>query len=67
MAGFLDSVNVCALALMAGVTFKLAVDALRGWPTWVIAAIALVVLLRWTINPAWVVLAAGVAGFIAIR
>jgi len=67
MAAFLDSVNVCAVALMAGVTFKLAVDALRGWPTWVIAAIALAALLRWKINPAWVVFAAGIAGFITIR
>jgi len=68
MAGFLDAVNVCAVALMAGVTFKLAVDALRGWPTWVIAAIALAVLLRWKVNPAWVVLGAGAAaGFFAIR
>jgi len=39
---FLDSVNVCALALMTGVTIRLATDALRGWPSSVIAAVALV-------------------------
>jgi len=31
MAAFLDSVNLCAVALMAGVTFRLGVDAIRGW------------------------------------
>jgi chromate transporter len=61
MAAFLDSLNVCAVALMAGVTFRLAVDALRGWPTWVIAVIALG-MLRWNVNPAWVVAGGGLAG-----
>src|SRR5262249_14654402 len=36
MAAFLDSVNACAVALMAGVTVRLGIDALRGWPAWVI-------------------------------
>lgn len=64
MAAFLDSVNVCAVALMAGVTLRLAIDALRGWPSWVIAGIALAVLLRWKLNPAWVVLGGGIAGLL---
>ena len=55
MAAFLDSVDVCAVSLMAGVTFRLGVDALRAWPLCVIAATALAVLLRWNVNPAWVV------------
>jgi chromate transporter len=62
MAAFLDSVNVCAVALMAGVTLRLAGDALRGWPSWVIALAALGVLLRWKVNPAWAVLGGGIAG-----
>ena len=62
MAAFLDSVNVCAVALMAGVTYRLALDALRGLSAWVIGAAALGVLLRWKLNPAWVVLGGGVAG-----
>jgi chromate transporter len=62
MAAFLDSVNVCAVALMAGVTVKLAGDALRGWPSVAIAVVALVVLLRWKVNPAWVVLGGGLLG-----
>ncbi len=64
MAAFLDSVNVCAVALMGGVTFRLAADALRGWPAWVIAVMALAVLLRWKVNPAWVVLGGGIAGLL---
>jgi chromate transporter len=62
MAAFLDAVNVCAVALMAGVTFRLAADALRGWASWGIAAVALGVLVKWKVNPAWVVLGGGVAG-----
>ena len=64
MAAFLDSVNVCAVALMAGVTFRLGADALRGWLSWVIAVAALAVLLKWKMNPAWVVLGGGLAGLL---
>jgi len=67
MAAFLDSVNVCAVALMAGVTFRLGADALRGWPAWVIAGAALGVLLWRKVNPAWVVFGGGLAGFLLIR
>jgi chromate transporter len=62
MAAFLDSVNACAVALMAGATFRLATDALRGWPSWIIAVAAFAILLRWKVNSAWVVLGGGVAG-----
>ncbi len=64
IAAFLDSVNVCAVALMAGVTYRLSTDALRGWPAWVIALLSLAVLLRWKVGPAWIVLAGGVAGLL---
>src|SRR5271169_4830855 len=64
MAAFLDSVNVCAVALMAGVTFRLGVDALRGWRSWLIAVAAIGMLLRRKVNPAWVVLGGGLAGLL---
>jgi chromate transporter len=67
MSAFLDSVNVCAVALMAAVTYRLGTDALRGWPAALIALTALGVLLRWKVNPAWVVLGGGVAGFLLIH
>jgi chromate transporter len=65
IAAFLDSVNVCAVALMAGVTVRLAGDALRGWPMWTIGIAALAVLWKWKINPAWVVLGGGLVGLVA--
>jgi len=64
IAAFLDSVNVCAVALMAGVTYGLGIDALRAWPSWLIAAASLVVLLRWKLSPGWVVLGGGIAGLL---
>jgi chromate transporter len=64
MAAFLDSVNACATALMAGVTFRLAADALRGWQAWGIALVSLAVLLRWKVSPAWVVVGGGIAGLL---
>ncbi|MGA7908536.1 MAG: chromate transporter, partial [Candidatus Sulfotelmatobacter sp.] len=69
MAAFLNSVNVCAVALMAAVTVRLAIDALRGWPAWVIALAGLAALWKWKVNPAWIVLGGSLAGmaFSAIR
>ena len=64
IAAFLDSVNACAVALMGGVAIRLGVDALRGWPAWVISFASLAVLLRWKVSPAWVVLAGGIAGLL---
>ena len=64
IAAFMDSVNVCALALMAAVTFRLGADALRGWTAWLIAVLSLGILLRWKLSPAWVVLGGGLAGLL---
>jgi chromate transporter len=62
IAAFLDSVNVCAVALMVGVAVRLGIDALRGWPAWLISLGSLAVLLRWKISPAWIVLGGGIVG-----
>jgi chromate transporter len=64
IGAFLDSVNVCAVALMAGVTFRLGSDALQSWRAWLIAAASLGALLRWKVNPAWIVVGGGIAGFL---
>lgn len=64
MAAFLDSVNVCAVALMAGVTVRLAIDALRGWPADLIALAGFAALWKWKVNPAWVVLGGGFVGMV---
>lgn len=64
IASFLDSVNVCAVALMGGVTFRLGVDALRAWPAWLISLVSLAILLRWKVSPMWIVLGGGAAGLL---
>jgi chromate transporter len=64
LSAFMDAVNACAVALMVGVMLRLAADALRGWPAWVIAAAALIVLLRWKVSPALVVAGGGIAGLL---
>ena len=64
VGAFLDSVNVGAVALMAGVTFRLGAQALRAWQSWVIAMTSLIVLLGWKVAPAWVVLGGGIAGLL---
>lgn len=65
IGAFLDSVNACAVALMAGVTLQLGADALRGPVAWVIALAALAVLLKWKVSSAWIVLGGGAAGIAA--
>ena len=64
IAAFMDSVNVCAVALMAAVTFRLGADALRGWAASLVALLSLGILLRWKLSPAWVVLGGGIAGLL---
>jgi len=57
-SGFLDGVNVAALALMIAVTWELGQAALVDPFTLVTGAIAAVVLVRWKLSSAWVVLSA---------
>ena len=64
IAAFIDSVNVCAVALMTGVTVRLGIDALTGWPALLTSLASLAILLRWKINPAWIVLGGGIAGLL---
>ena len=61
-AGFLDGVNIGAVALMAGVCVQLARGCLSGWPAWLIAGAALAVVLLTRINSAWVILAGALLG-----
>ncbi|MGH7412315.1 MAG: chromate transporter, partial [Candidatus Methylomirabilis sp.] len=62
-ARFLDAVNVSAIGLMAAVTVEFALATLRGWAGWAIGLAALVGLVRFRINPAWLVGAGGLAGW----
>ncbi len=62
-AGFLDAVNVSSIGLMAAVAVEFAVGTLKSWDGWVIGLAALAGLVRFRINPAWLVLAGALAGW----
>jgi len=59
---FLDGVNVGALALMANVTFALTRAAIIDLPTVLLATVSAILLLRWRVNSAWLVLGGALAG-----
>jgi len=64
-SGFLDGVNVGALGLMAGVTWQLGRAAVIDWFAAVLALISVVLVFRFKINSAWLVLAGGTMGFLS--
>ena len=64
-AAALDGLNVAAVAVMVGVAWVLARDAVVDVPTAVVAVAALAVLLRWRINAAWLVAAGALFGLLA--
>ncbi|HVX39222.1 MAG TPA: chromate efflux transporter [Gemmatimonadaceae bacterium] len=61
-SAFLDGVNVGALALMAVVTYQLGRVALVDLLTWGMALVALLLLVRYRVNSAWLIGAAIVIG-----
>jgi chromate transporter len=63
---FLDGVNVASLALMAAVSYELGRSAIVDWVTAGLAILSAVMLLRFRINSAWLVLGGALAG-IAVR
>jgi chromate transporter len=63
-AAALDGLNAAAVALMAGVTWFLARDAVVDGPTAVLAAAALLALLRWRVNPVWLMGAGAACGLL---
>lgn len=65
-AALLDGVNVAALGLMAAVTWQLGQAAIVDWLTALLAIVAALLLFRFKINSAWLVLAGGIIGLIAI-
>jgi chromate transporter len=63
----LDGVNAAALGLMAGVTVQLGQAALVDPVTVLLAFVAAILLFRFRVNSAWLVLGGGVAGLLALR
>ena len=59
---FLDGVNVASLALMAAVSYQLGRSAIVDWLTVALAAASAVLLLRYRINSAWLVLGGAAIG-----
>ncbi len=62
---FLDGVNVASLALMATVTLQLGRSAIVDWLSAGTAALSAVLLFRFKINSAWLVLAGGLVGLVS--
>lgn len=60
---FLDGVNAASLALMITVTIDLGRSAIRDGPTVLLALVAGVLLARFRVNSAWLVLGGAAAGF----
>lgn len=60
----LDGVNVASLGLMAAVTLQLGRSAIIDLPTTMLAIAAAVLLVRFGVNSAWLVLAGGVTGIL---
>jgi chromate transporter len=60
----LDGVNAGSLALMAVVTWHLGRVAVRDVPTVALAVVTAVLLWRWRLNSAWLILGAAVVGLV---
>ena len=63
MGALLDGVNMTALGLMAGVTLVLGRAAIVDWLTALLAVVAALLLIRFKVNSAWLVLGGGLVGF----
>ncbi len=62
-SAFLDGVNAAAVALMVVVTWQLGRTAIVDVPTALLAIASAIVLLRFRINSAWLVIASAIVGF----
>jgi chromate transporter len=58
----LDGVNVAAIGLMAAVTLRLGRDALVDVPTALLGVAAAILLIRYRVNSAWLVITGGIIG-----
>jgi chromate transporter len=63
-AAFLDGVNAAAVALMAEVSFQFARAALVNIPAVVLGLLSLILVIRFRVNSAWLVLGGAVAGIL---
>ena len=61
---FLNGLQPAVAGLMVAATVSLARNGLTGWVGWALAAIAFLLLVRWRLNPMWVVLGAATLGIL---
>lgn len=64
-SAFLDGANAAAVGLMAAVAWQLGMASIIDWLTVALFAITVVLLIRWKINSAWLVLGGGSVGLLA--
>jgi chromate transporter len=64
VGGFLDGVNVASLALMAVMTWQLGRTTLVDLPTVLLSIASAVLLLRYRVNSAWLVLGGAGVGLL---
>lgn len=64
LATLLDGINVAALGLMAAVSWQLGRAAIVDWLTAMLAIVALILLLRFKLNSAWLVLGGALAALL---
>jgi chromate transporter len=62
--GVLDGINAASLSLMAMVTWRLGREALIDWTTLAMLVVSLILLIRFRINSAWLVLAGALFGIV---
>lgn len=63
-SGLLDGVNVASLSLMAAVTWQLGRGSLTDWLSILIAIISFVLLIRFKINSAWLIIGGALIGLL---
>jgi chromate transporter len=62
--GFLDGLNGASLALMAVVNWKLGISSIIDVPTAILAVVSLLLVFRFKINSAWLILGGGLIGYL---
>ena len=65
MRGFLDGVNAASLGLMMAVSVSLALSTLTGFAPWGIFVLALIVVVVWNLNAAWIVAASALLSWLS--
>jgi chromate transporter len=63
--GFLDGVNAASLGLMMAVGVSLALSTLTGFAPWGIFVLALIVVVVWNLNAAWIVAASALLSWLS--